>query len=136
MLLVLVLIIMVSFFMITYKADQKDKYGICIFTGTVAGIAFIAFMVMIIAIFVQHTGVNGEIAKNQAIYESLVYQAENDLYENDNDLGKKELANQIQEYNGNIAKGQALQHDFWVGIFYPNIYDQFETIPMDILKGE
>jgi hypothetical protein len=77
----------------------------------------------------------GYIAANEQRYESLVYQAENNLYDNDNDIGKKELVNQIQEWNEDLANAKAMQRDFWVGVFYPDIYDNFEYIPMNIIKS-
>lgn len=75
-------------------------------------------------------GLNGKIAKNQQRYNSLVYQLENNLYDNDNDLGKKELYDQIQDWNEDLAEGKALQRDIWVGAFYPNIYDEFDFIEL------
>ena len=100
--------------------------------STIAGIAFV---VMLIVVIVNNVGVEASIEANKQRYESLIYQAENNLYENDNDLGKKELANQIQEWNEDLARGKALQNDFWVGIFYADIYDEFNFIPMTVLDG-
>ena len=100
--------------------------------STIAGIAFV---VMLIVVIVNNVGVEASIEANKQRYESLIYQAENNLCENDNDLGKKELVNQIQEWNEDLARGKALQDDFWVGIFYADIYDEFEFIPMSVLDG-
>ena len=77
----------------------------------------------------------GLIASNKERYEILVYQLENNLYNNDNDLGKKELYNQIQEWNEDLAKGKAMQNDFWFGVFYPDIYDYFESIELPKKEG-
>ena len=103
------------------------------FLSSVAGIAA---AIMLIVIIVNNVGVEAKIEANKQRYDSLVYQAENNLYENDNDLGKKELVNQIQEWNEGLAIGKALQDDFWVGIFYADIYDEFNFIPMTVLDGE
>ena len=55
---------------------------------------------------------------------------ENNLYDNDNDIGKKELMDEIREWNGDLAYRKAIQRNFWVGIYYPNIYDNLEFIPL------
>ena len=95
----------------------------------------VAFVIMLIVVIANNVGIEASIEAHKQRYESLVYQAENNLYENDNDLGKKELVNQIQEWNEDLARGKALQDDFWVGIFYADIYDEFDFIPMTVLDG-
>ena len=78
----------------------------------------------------QYIGINAKVERYNARYESLVYQYENDIYENDNDLGKKELMDDIQEWNEDLSYRKKIQDDFWLGIYYPNIYDQFEKIEL------
>ena len=34
----------------------------------------------------------------------------------------------IQIHYNEMDYYQNIQNDFWVGIFYPNVFDQFETI--------
>ena len=89
-----------------------------------------AVAIMIIVAAVNNIGTAGLIALNEQRYESLVYQLENNLYDNDNDLGKKELYNQIQSWNEDLANGKQMQRDIWVGMFYPNIYDDFTYIEL------
>lgn len=91
----------------------------------------IALGVMILVAMVNNVGYNGFVARNQAIYDSLTYQLENDLYDNDNDLGKKELYNQIQEWNKDLSEGKAMTHDPWLGIFWIDAYDEFEFIELE-----
>lgn len=91
----------------------------------------IALGIMILVAIVNNVGYNGFVAQNQAIYDSLVYQLENDLYDNDNDLGKKELYNQIQEWNKDLSEGKAMTHDPWLGIFWIDAYDEFEFIELE-----
>ncbi len=94
-------------------------------TSLLAGITSV---VMIIFAIVVNVGTDGMIAAKQQLYDSLTYQLEHDLYDNDNDIGKKELYSQITDWNADLAQGKAMQHDKWVGIFYPNIYDGFDFI--------
>lgn len=62
---------------------------------------------------------------------SLVYQLENNLYDNDNDIGKKELMSEIQSFNESLVFHKRIQRDFWVGIYYANIYDDIQLIEID-----
>lgn len=111
------------------KYDWRENASIILIVISIA--SWIAFIIISIVAIISNTGIDGQIASNEQRYESLVYQFENDIYDNDNDLGKKELYNQIQDWNEDVAKGQALQNDPWVGIFYPDIYDQFEVIEFE-----
>lgn len=78
----------------------------------------------------SYIGTDASIAKWETQYESLTYQLENNLYDNDNDIGKKELMDEIREWNEDLAYHKAIQRNFWVGIYYPNIYDNLEFIPL------
>jgi hypothetical protein len=114
-------------------ALTKDNYSMFSeFVGgigyIVTGLSAIVSIIMLFVIAINHVGIQGDIAAKQAKYESLVWQYENDIYDNDNDIGRKELMTEIQEWNSDIARGKTNQRDFWVGIFTPDIYDQFEFI--------
>ena len=89
---------------------------------------WLAFIVSIIIFACAYTGLDGYIEANKARYESLTYQYENELYDNDNDIGKKELMSEIQDWNEDLARYKANQDDFWIGIYIPDIYDRFEFI--------
>lgn len=79
----------------------------------------------------EHPCTDAIMASYAAERESLVYQYENDLYDNDNDLGKKELMTEITEFNKKLVTNQQLQNNFWVGIYFADIYDQLEPIPLE-----
>ena len=105
----------------------------CDYSGLFVMIALISFIVsiiMLIVIIVNNTNVDAYVAENQMRYEMLVYQYEHDIYNNDNDLGKRDLMEDIQEWNEDLADRRKAQDDFWVGIFYPNVHDQFEFIEL------
>lgn len=108
--------------------DFKEAIAMTSLIGAVT-FGFILLIAVIVAI-AQNTGYKGFVARNQALYDSLTYQLENDLYDNDNDLGKKELYNQIEDWNKDLASGKAMTHDPWWGIFWIDAYDEFDFIEL------
>ena len=93
-------------------------------------LTFIALLISTIGLASVYISADASVAKWETQYESLTYQLENNLYDNDNDIGKKELMDEIHEWNGNLAYCKKIQRNFWVGIYYPNVYDNFEFIPL------
>lgn len=119
-------VLVLSFIGGSFFINRKEIISsICAATFLMSGFTL---LVMVVVIACNYFGVPGYIASTKQTYDSLTYQLENDIYDNDNDIGKKELYDDIQEYNETIAKRKVLQDDFWLGVFYPDIYDQFELI--------
>ena len=77
---------------------------------------------------IARAGADAYLASMQEKRSALVYQLENDIYDNDNDLGKKELYSEITEYNCDVAEGKIKQNNIWVYNIYPNVYDELELI--------
>lgn len=118
----------------------SDDYGVKACFSAVsmvlAIIVWVAVFIMGIIAIVANIGVKGQIAANEQLYSSLVYQLENDLYDNDNDIGKLQLYEKVTEWNTDLARGQAMQHDFWFGVFYADIYDGFDFIELPQIGGD
>lgn len=127
MILLLFVIVAIGSTVIAWQLDDS-WFGAL---GLVLGIfAWAAVAITGACVVITNIGVDGTIAANQQLYDSLVYQLENNLYDNDNDVGKQELYEKVTEWNTDLACRKALQNDFWIGIFYPNIYDQFDFIEL------
>ena len=77
---------------------------------------------------IARAGADAYLASMQEKRSALVYQLENDIYDNDNDLGKKELYSEITEYNCDVAEGKVKQNNIWVYNLYCNVYDELELI--------
>lgn len=130
MLFVIFVVLLVAGIILIWLKDYVNELCAIIFAfgflGTAASLIIIGF---------AYIGADARIEANNVRYETLTYQLENNIYDNDNDLGKRDLMEDIQEWNEDVTFKQNIQDNFWVGIYYPNIYDQFETIPLD-LGGE
>ena len=110
----------------------------CVFWDTIASISIVLIVLFFIVSAVlgviaisASVGSESYLASMQEKRIALVYQLENDLYDNDNDLGKKELYSEIIEYNCDVAKGKIMQDNIWVYNLYSDVYDDLELIEFD-----
>lgn len=101
------------------------------------GVAFVSCVlssivavIMLMVVVFNNVSAAGTAASLRSDYEVLSYQYNNNMYDNDNDIGLQSLMENIQEYNSTISDGRALQNDYWMGIFYPDIYDDLELIEL------
>lgn len=132
----MILVLMLVLFIFGLLMARLAKNYTAEFVGQIAALIFGASLfVMMVPLVCMHVTAKGEVEKNKAVYESLVHQYENNFYDNDNDVGKKELIREIQDWNSDLAFYQSIQRDFWIGVFVPNIYDQFEFIELDKTEG-
>ena len=124
---IIVMILSLILFEVLFEYDFELSYGI---SGVIHVRATIALLIEIIVLAVNYIGVDGYIQRMNTRHDMLVYQYENDIYDNDNDLGKRDLMEDIREWNEDLSAKQVNQNDFWIGIFIPDIYDQFEYIEL------
>lgn len=75
----------------------------CTISGVISGLAAIALLIEVVVLCVNYIGVDGYIQRMNIRHDMLVYQYENDIYDNDNDLGKRELIEDIQNWNEDLA---------------------------------
>ena len=89
-----------------------------------------ALIVVVIVGACNHLTKDGDFAALQEQHDILAYQLENNLYDNDNDVGLKELYDDILDYNQEIAGGRIMSKKFMTNFFYPINYDQLELIEL------
>ena len=124
---IIVTILGLLLFEILFEHDFEIS---CIISGVISGLAATALLIEIAVLAVNYIGVDGYIQRANTRHDMLVYQYENDIYDNDNDLGKRELIEDIQDWNEDLASRRENQDNAWIGIFVPDIYDQFEFIEL------
>lgn len=110
----------------TIFTDKFSGLHIAAVCTLIAGVILLVISVIIFPL--RYIDADASVAKWETQYESLTYQLENNLYNHDFD--KKKLMDEILEWNENLAYHKKIQRNFWVGIYYPNVYDGLEFIPL------
>lgn len=122
--------LVISIIVIAIKNKISYNYHIIVDVSEVISIILgVVILFMTVAICIGNFGADAKAAKYKERYESLVYQYENEIYCDDNVV--YDLLTDIREYNEDLVYYKEIQDDFWIGIFYPNIFDQFELIELD-----
>lgn len=107
----------------------NDTWDVINFISLALAILFGASSVVLGVIAASASiGSESYFASMQEKRSALVYQLENNIYDNDNDLGKKELYSEITEYNCDVAEGKIMQDNIWVYNLYSDVYDELELI--------
>lgn len=108
--------------------DNSFYWGIVV----IFWVLVIAAVIMCLCLFFTYGSARGKDAAMQAEYKALVYQVENDIYNDGGDdvVGKKELYNEVKEWNSHLATAKVYVKDFWWGIFWPNYYENLQPIEL------
>ena len=110
---------------------KKDDMAIA--PGVVGALLSFALIGMAVGVICANTCLPAKVARLEERREMLIYEYVNDVFENDNDLGKAELLNKIQNWNEDCVSLKLSQKNPWTGIFIPNIYDKFEPIDLSTI---
>ena len=121
--------LVISIIVIMFKDKINDYYIIIDVSEVISIVLGVVILFMTVAICIGNFGADAKAAKYKERYDSLVYQYENEIYCDDNVV--YDLLTDIREYNEDLVYHQEIQDDFWIGVFYPNIFDQFELIELD-----
>ena len=112
---VIVTVVGMELLVLSDRATDYDKSELERGIGsllTIVGWVMILLSTLIMTI--NYIGINAKVERYNARYE----------------IGKKELMDDIQSWNEDVSYRKKIQDDFWLGIYYPNIYDQFEKIEL------
>lgn len=94
----------------------------------IIGCATLATIVSLIVIVGEYSTIDACLEQNREEYKAITYKMESNACRDEFGLLNKEVIDEIQEWNKDIRFYQELQDNFWLGIYYPNIFDEFETI--------
>ena len=112
---------------------MRKLYNLDVFTWVGGITTIICGFCIAISLFIicgQYMKADAFVETSKETYKALCYKVESESIRDELGLLNKAIVDEIQEWNEDVVAYQELQNDFWLGIYYPNIYDQFETIEL------
>ena len=96
----------------------------------------LAILIVIAAIpaFINNQCAASSTAAYRIKYETLVYQLKNGAYENVVEYSRKDLMNDIYDYNSHVESGRILSKNPWIGVYYPEDWDNLPLIRLEDYK--
>ena len=111
---------------ILYKVFEFEFLGdFGYFISIISGLAVIISLFIIIG---EYTTMDSYLEKTREQYKAITYKIESNSCRDEFGLLNKEVIDEIQEWNKDVRFYQNIQDNFWLGIYYPNVFDEFETI--------
>ena len=111
--------------MILQKVFDEFLYGFGLFISILSGLAVMVSLFLIIA---EYASINPSLERAREQYKAITYKIESNACRDEFGLLNKEVIDEIQEWNKDVRFYQNIQNNFWLGIYYPNVFDEFETI--------
>ena len=120
--------------MILYKVFESEFlecFGILI--SALSGLAVIVSLFLIIF---EHASINSSLEMAREQYKASTYKIESNACRDEFGLLNKKIIDEVQEWNKDVKYYQNIQDNFWLGIYYPNVFDEFETIDYESFEKE
>lgn len=120
-----------------FKADKHPKLhdffycsddGIFMTGVLIIIISTVCLVFAICFICVNCMGVDAKVEQMREQYRALEFKVDSQSYRDEFGLLNKEVIDEIQAWNEDVTYIKHIQRDFWLGIFWPNVYDEFQTI--------
>lgn len=93
-------------------------------------------LILLIYIISAHVNVDARLEQYREEYDALVYKMESTTCRDEFGFLSKEVIDEVQEWNKSMRYYKSAQDNFWVGIFYPNAFDEFQTINYESYNKE
>lgn len=118
-----IFVILVIIGLVIIKTDCIDYMG-----ELLAVIGGIAVVISLIIIALEYTTIDSYLESNREIYKAITYKVESDACKDEFGLLSKDVIDDVQKWNKDVRFYQNIQDNFWVCIYYPNVFDEFQTI--------
>lgn len=121
---------------LSYKYEYSNVSGFILSFGVVISfIGVVWFLVAGLILLLTQTNITATRQANAEKYKALTYKPESDACRDQFGLLNKEIIDEVQRWNVKVAYYKAMEDNFWVGIYYPDVYGDLGTIDYETYEG-
>ena len=121
---------------LSYEYEYSNVSSFILSFGVVISfIGAVWFLVAGLILLLTKTNVAATRQANAEKYKALTYKLESDACRDQFGLLNKEIIDEVQDWNTGIVYYKAMEDNFWVGIYYPDVYGDLGTIDYETYEG-
>ena len=110
---------------VAYKWEFTDAGDTAFVIGVCSLIVVVFMSIWAIMSFATR---QDQIIELNEMRDAIIHEINSDLDDDD----PIAITHDIREYNTKVTNGQYWSHNFWVGMFTPNIYDDYELFSYEL----
>ena len=126
------ILFVISFAMAIFYYGYFETFGG--FMATV-GLGLTLFIMLLVMLF-NYIPAETQLEAIQERHDALVFKLEHEEIRDEFGLINNDILTSIRLWNEDVRKGKKLQDNFWIGIFIPDLYDEFDCIDYDEIFNE
>ena len=121
---------------LSYEYEYSNVSGFILSFGVVISfIGVVWFLVAGLILFLTKTNVTATRQANAEKYKALTYKLESEACRDQFGLLNKEIIDEVQRWNVKVTYYKAMEENFWIGIYYPDVYGDLGTIDYETYEG-
>jgi len=101
----------------------EDCLGECL-----AVISGIIVAISLICMVCNYSTKDADIEANKQRYDGITYEISSGIYTNAYNISTSNVIDEARAWNEDLAGNKLMQRNAWIGIYIPNIYDEFQYI--------
>lgn len=114
---------------LSYEYEYSNASSFILSFGVVISfISVIWFLVTGLILLLTQTNITATRHANAEKYKALTYKLESNACRYQFGLLNKEIIDEVQDWNTGIVYYKSMEDNFWMGIYYPDVYGDLGTI--------
>lgn len=121
---------------LSYEYEYSNVSGFILSFGVVISfIGAVWFLVAGLILLLTQTNITATRQANAEKYKALTYKLESEACRDQFGLLNKEIIDEVQDWNTDITYYKSMEDNFWMGIYYPDVYGDLGTIDYETYEG-